>query len=197
MSINYIKDVLSRYSNRIREDPVNNTGTPERRSRVPPVLRELAALTIRIVLIAVIALLIFTFVYGLHYNVDPSMNPMVQDGDLIVYSRWDKTYKARDLLLLGFQGHTQVRRVVATAGDTVDITENGLVINGALQQERNIYRQTQRYAEGTDFPVTLKEGEVFVLGDLREDVTDSRIYGPVNIQDTLGKVITIIRRRNL
>jgi len=125
------------------------------------------------------------------------MNPMVQDGDLIVYYRLNKAYKAGDLLLLRFQNQIQVRRVIAAAGDTVDITENGLWINGALQQERNIHRQTQRYTEGIDFPVTLREGEVFVLGDAREDVTDSRIYGPVRVQDTLGKAITILRRRNL
>jgi len=87
--------------------------------------------------------------------------------------------------------------VNATAGDTVDITENGLVINGGLQQERDIYRKTERYAGGIGFPVTLKEGQVFVMGDARDGVTDSRIYGPVNVRDTLGKVITIVRRRNL
>jgi len=94
-------------------------------------------------------------------------------------------------------GKKQVRRVVATAGDTVDITENGLMINGALQNEPGIYQETQRYAEGIEFPVILRESQVFVLGDARANTTDSRIYGPVNINATHGKVITIFRRRNL
>jgi len=170
---------------------------PKPRHRAPPVLRELGSLALRIAGIVVVALLIFSFVYGLHYNVDPSMNPLVRDGDLVMFARLDKDYKAKDLLVLDFQEQRQVRRVVATAGDTVDITENGLMINGALQQERDIYQKTQRYAEGINFPVTIKEGEVFVLGDARDGVTDSRIYGPVNAKDTLGKVITIVRRRNL
>jgi type IV secretory pathway protease TraF len=38
---------------------------------------------------------------------------------------------------------------------------------------------------------------VFVLGDAREGAADSRIYGPVNTEDTLGTVITVIRRRSL
>jgi len=197
MDMNYRGRGMFRSTNRIREDPPNSADPPEPRSRAPSVWKEFGALALRVAIITVIALLIFTFVYGLHYNVDPSMNPAVKDGDLVVYSRLDKNYKARDLLLLDFQGQRQVRRIIATAGDTVDITEDGLVINEALQQERDIYQRTERYAEGIDFPITLREGEVFVLGDAREGVADSRIYGPVNTKDTLGKVITVLRRRNL
>jgi len=87
--------------------------------------------------------------------------------------------------------------VVATAGDTVDITQDGLIINGSLQYEQDIYTQTNRYLEGIDFPLTLKNNEVFVLGDARNDISDSRIYGAVNIDDTKGSVITILRKRNL
>ena len=188
---------MTRPTNRIREDPHDNTTPPTAYPRPPSVWRDLGALVLRIVVVSVVTLLIFTIVYGLHYNVDPSMNPAVRDGDLLLYSRLDKAYKAKDLLLLDFQGHRQVRRVIATAGDTVDITESGLIINGAPQQERDVYRMTERYAEGIGFPITLKENEVFVLGDAREGITDSRVYGPVNTEDSLGKVITILRRRNL
>jgi len=87
--------------------------------------------------------------------------------------------------------------VVAAAGDTVDITEKGLLINGAIQQERKIYRKTERYADGVEFPLKIMEGEIFVLGDAREGVTDSRIYGPVKAKDTSGTVIAVLRRRNL
>ena len=85
--------------------------------------------------------------------------------------------------------------MVATAGDVVDITEEGLMINGALQQEHEIYEQTQRYDTGVEFPMELKEGQIFVLGDSRENASDSRVYGAVDVHDTLGKVMTIVRRR--
>jgi signal peptidase I len=163
----------------------------------PSVLRDLGALILKMAVIAGIAALVFTFIYGIHYNTEPGMNPAVKDGDLIIYYRWDKDYHAGELLLLTFQGQTQVRRVVATAGDTVDICEQGLLINGALQQEPNISQPTWRYEEGIDFPLTLGEDEVFVLGDARDNATDSRIYGAVHVKDTLGTVITLFRRRNL
>jgi len=159
--------------------------------------RELKSLGIKLAVIIGSALLIFTFVYGLHRSADPGMNPSVKDGDLVVFSRLNKKYNAGDLVVLPMQGKNQVRRVIATAGDTVDIVEDGLVINGALQQERNIYQQTQRYESGISFPLTLREGQVFVLGDARENVADSRIYGPVNTKETRGVVIANLRRRNL
>lgn len=167
------------------------------RPQEPSVFRELGSLALKIVMIAGIAALIFTFVYGFHYNVEPGMDPSVKDGDLVLYYRWDKNYKTRDILLLTFRGQNQIRRVIATAGDTVNITEEGLVINGALQQEPDIYQKTERYTQGIDFPLTLGENEVFVLADAREGATDGRIYGPVNIEDTKGTVIAILRRRSL
>ena len=160
------------------------------------VRKEIGSLAIKITAIISMAMLIFTFVYGFHYNIEPGMNPSVKDGDLILFYRLDKKYRAGDLVILTYQGQKQVRRVIATAGDTVDILEEGLMINGALQQESGVYQQTQRYAEGIEFPLTLGEGQIFVLGDARETATDSRMYGSVNAGDISGKVITILRRRN-
>ena len=159
--------------------------------------RELRPLVIKVGVIAIIIALTFTFVYGLHAHAEPGMNPSVKDGDLVLYYRLDKKHKVGDLVLLTFQGQNQVRRVVAVTGDTVDITEEGLFINGALQQEPDRCQLTQRYTNGAEFPVTLKANEVFVLGDARENATDSRVYGPVSTKDIRGAVITLLRRRNL
>lgn len=159
------------------------------------VLKEMGALAVKIAIIIITFVLVFTFLYGFHQNTDSDMAPMVKSGDLVMFYRLDKNYAVGDLLLLNFQGERQVRRVVARAGDIVDITENGLSINGAIQQESEIFQQTWPYENGALFPLTVGEGQVFVLGDARENATDSRVYGPVDIKDTLGTVITIIRRR--
>ena len=163
----------------------------------PSVWRELGALCLKIILIGVVFVIIFTFVYGLHQNIDMDAAPMVKSGDLVMFYRLDKEYSIGDLVVLDFQGERQVRRVVAKAGDTVDITEDGLVVNGSLQQESNIFESTWQYENGPTFPLTVGKNQVFVLGDARENATDSRVYGPVDKDDTLGSVITIIRRRNL
>lgn len=161
----------------------------------PPLWRDILALLGKIAALGILFVLLFTVLFGLLRNQDAGMYPGVKDGDLVVFYRLDKKYHAQDLLILDYQGQRQVRRVVAVAGDTVDITEEGLLVNGSPQQEKAIYESTKRYDSGLELPLTLKEGEVFVLGDAREHATDSRIYGVVDTKKTLGKVMMIIRRR--
>ena len=93
---------------------------------------------------------------------------------------------------------TFVCRVVAAAGDTVEITENErLVVNGNSMIESNIFYSTYEYVGFTEYPITLKEGEYFVLADYRAGGADSRFFGPVTQEEIQGTVITILRRNNL
>ena len=171
--------------------------TAEKPKTQNPLLRDLLLLGFKILMLGVIFGIIFLVIFGIARSADVSMSPAVKDGDLVLYYRLDKDYRQGDVVVLDVNGETQIRRVVAVAGDTVDVTEEGLVVNGALQQESGIYEETHRYEEGIAFPVTLKEGEVFLLGDGRGHSTDSRIYGPVNSRDIKGKAITVIRRRGI
>ncbi|MCL2002565.1 MAG: signal peptidase I [Oscillospiraceae bacterium] len=171
---------------------------PESAPRGPPVWKELLYLLMKITAIALTFVLMFTFLFGLVRVQEPSMAPAIKDGDLVIFYRYTQSgYLSQDIVALDYNGQRQVRRVAATAGDIVDIAEGGLIINGALQHEPGIYQQTERYQEGMVFPLTVPDGEIFVLGDGREGAADSRIYGCVKIEDTLGKVMTIIRRRNI
>ena len=165
--------------------------------RQPDLFQEIMYLLIKLAVVALIATLLFTFIFGaLRYN-NGNMNPAVKEGDLVIYYRLDKDYKASETLVLKYEGEYQIQRVVAVAGDTVDIGEGGLMVNGAYQQESEIYTETERYAQGVEFPLTVPEGEVFVLSDNRTNATDSRLYGTVKIRDTYGTVMAIFRRRNL
>lgn len=182
-----------------KEGPEKKEGQDRagRDRRQSPLVQDIQLLLLKIGILAALAAFLFLFVFGIARCTDASMFPAVKDGDLAVYYRTDKDYRQGDVVVLEVDGKTQIRRVAAVAGDTVDVREDGLFINGALQQENNIYEETQRYQEGIDFPVTLEEGEIFVLGDAREHSTDSRIYGPVKAEDTKGTVITLIRRRGI
>lgn len=180
---------------KVNETPPVRNPQPIQNPQPVPLWKDILSLLLKTGILILLFLALFTFVFGLFRNQDADMYPNIKDGDLVVYYRLDRDYTARDLLVLDYQGDRQVRRVIAVAGDTVDITEDGLLVNGSPQQEPGIYEATERYAEGMEFPATLKDGEVFVLGDAREDAEDSRIYGVVDTEDTLGKVMIVIRRR--
>jgi len=161
-------------------------------------LKDLLVLLTKIALIVMVFVMLSTFVFGVIRYGEPAMAPAIKDGDLVVYSRFVQNgYQARDAIVLKADGQWQVRRVIATAGDRVDITEDGLLINGALQQEPEIFQKTERYRDGGEFPLVVPEGQVFVLGDSRDGAADSRIYGCVKTDETLGKVMTVIRRRGI
>lgn len=180
----------AKQENSITED------APVKQYAAPSIWKEIGGLGAKIVLIVVTFALIFTFLYGFHRVTEPSMSPMVKTGDLTLFYRLNKKYEIGDMLLLDFQGERYIQRVVAKAGDTVDIEEGNLVVNGSIQQEPEIYQETWRYDNSITFPLTVGANQVFVLGDARDGATDSRIFGAVDVENTLGRAITVIRRRN-
>lgn len=151
-------------------------------------------LVTKLSLLVLILWLLFGVCFAVFQSSDEGMKPTIRQGDLILSYRLDKDYAFHDLVAIEQDGKKQVSRVVAVEGDTVDIDEEGLKINGSYIQEAEIQEKTERYTEGITFPITLKKGEIFLLGDAREHVTDSRIYGAVNKKETLGKVVTLMRR---
>ena len=91
-----------------------------------------------------------------------------------------------------------VCRVVAGPGDTVEISQSErLIVNGNTMIESNIFFSTPMYEGFVEYPLTLGEGQYFVLADSRPGGADSRFFGAVNEEDILGTVITIMRRNNL
>ena len=170
----------------------------EKKPQVVPLWKDMLFLILKIAVILLIFAAVFTFLFGLVRYGEPSMSPAIKDGDLVIYHRYTKVgYMANDAIVLEYKGQVHARRVIAIAGDIVDITEDGLIINGAIQQEPDIHYDTERYEDGVSFPLTVPDGHVFVLGDSRTGATDSRIYGTVEIDETFGKVMAVIRRRSI
>lgn len=161
------------------------------------VAQDIVQLLLKIAFIVLAVFLIFTFLYGIVRINDVSMKPAIKDGDLVIYYRLDKRFISGDVAVFEDDGRTTTGRVVAVAGDTVDITKNGLKINGAEQISQDIYYDTTQFKDGVDFPVTVGNGQVFILGDNRPQASDSRIYGCIDIKDVKGKVIAIIRSRGI
>lgn len=154
-------------------------------------------LLLKLAILAGLLAAAFTFFLGMARCNGDAMAPAAKDGDLVLYWRLADAYLAGDMVVLDREGADQVRRVAAVPGDTVDITAEGLVVNGYVQGEPEIYGQTLPYKNGAALPVELGKGEYFVLADAREGAEDSRAYGPVSETDVKGNVMTLIRHRRL
>lgn len=152
-------------------------------------------LCLKIGIVIILIVILFLFVFGIHRCSDNMMDPAFKDGDLAIYYRIQKEYYPSDAVVLKKNDEKQIRRIVAKAGDVVDITEDGLKVNGYLQQENKIYSETLPYVDGITFPITLGQDEYFVLGDNRTNAKDSRIYGVVKQDEIEGVVITLLRGR--
>ena len=153
---------------------------------------------VRTSFIIVISLwVMFSFIIGVDTVGTYDMSPALNMGDRIVYSRVDKTPIARDVIVFKKDGNMCISRVVAIPGDTVEITEEGSVkINGNLIVEDRIYSQTYPYSDYVNYPITLAQGEYFVLGDNRKTGVDSRYYGVVKSDEIKGTLLLVIRQNN-
>jgi len=82
-----------------------------------------------------------------------------------------------------------VKRIVAVAGDTVNIEGGVLYVNGAEVDYNFTIGKTSSEGNSVAYPLLIQENEVFVLGDNRENSEDSRSFGPVSISDIKGRLL--------
>lgn len=159
---------------------------------------------LRLALFLLVLWVLFFQIVGIVICPTADMHPRVDSGDMVLYYRLDRDVKAQDVIVLqkatpdNPEPQIFVLRVVAVAGDVVEVTDSErLVINGNTMIEPDIFYSTPRYEGFTEYPLTLEEGQCFVLADSRNGGMDSRYFGPVSVDEILGTVITIARRNNL
>ena len=138
---------------------------------------------------------LFTFVVRLIGVDGHSMLPTLQDGDrmLVLNSVLYHDYKYGDVVVLrkdSFLKEPIVKRVIATAGQTVDIDfDSGTVYVDSTPLREDYINELTFTPEGTEFPLTVPEGCVFVMGDNRNHSTDSRSsqLGTIDTRYIIGR----------
>ena len=144
---------------------------------------------------------IFTFVISMMGVDGHSMLNTLQHGDrlLVVNSMLYHDYQYGDIVILRkngvFDDDPIVKRVIAVEGQTVDIDfAEGIVYVDGEALEEDYIREPTYTAEGTEFPLTVPEGSIFVMGDNRNGSSDSRDYrlGTVDTRYVIGKAAFLI-----
>ncbi len=156
-----------------------------------------------IVIAVVIAMLIRAFVFVPVKVEGPSMQNTLYTGQqLILYKlgyRFSPPRKG-DIIVLEYQqgifkkmsfiDPTEVdfiKRVIALPGDTVDIKDGYVYVNGSRLDEPYAKGRTDK--RSMSFPQRVPENSVFVLGDNRENSKDSREIGFVDFKKIRGKAV--------
>lgn len=149
--------------------------------------------------LAVVA--IFTFgVRMLGVDGHSMLNTLQHDDRLLVVNPiFYHDYKCGDIVILrkngAFDNDPIVKRVIAVGGQTVDIDfDAGVVYVDGEALEEDYIREPTYTAEGTEFPLTVPEGSIFVMGDNRNGSSDSRDYrlGTVDTRYVIGKAAFLI-----
>ena len=140
-------------------------------------------------LVFVVIIGLFHFFIGISTVDGESMYPTLHDKNVVIYERHNSEYKAGDIVALDMpNGDVYVKRVIAVAGDTVNIDREKIYVNGEEVTTPQAVGKTEAKSDKITYPLTVEDKQVFVLGDNREISRDSREIGTVKIKNIKGKI---------
>ena len=168
-----------------------------------------------IIIAILIALFIRTFVVQAFKIPSGSMKPTLQIGDHLLVNKFiygikipfvRKTLlpinnpRREDIVVFIYpmdRSKDFIKRVVGIAGDTIEIRNKKIYLNGSLYNDgHGVYTDRRFFPASIEprdnfGPVTVPAEHIFVMGDNRDQSYDSRFWGFVDLKDVLGKAFII------
>lgn len=150
---------------------------------------------ISILIAVVLAFFIRYFIVELYMVEGPSMRPTLVDGERLVVNKFIYRFKQPvrgEIIIFKFpadQSRDFIKRVIAIPGDTIEIKDGRVFVNGQLLNETYILEKTR----GSYPLATVPSGHIFVMGDNRNNSEDSRFadVGFVPYELIKGKAVVV------
>lgn len=150
-----------------------------------------------IVFVGSLFIVIYLFIMGPNQVRGVSMQPTFETGDYILTSRI--TYKFRqiergDVIVFKSPQNPDIeyiKRVIGLSGDTVIVKSGYVYVNGVELQEQYTKTETSATQGGVvkeNEPLRIPKDYIFVMGDNRNESSDSRVFGPVRKSSIIGLV---------
>jgi len=148
--------------------------------------------------IYVVSLVIFTaliFITDIPiriYIVEPfivkgeAMSPTYGDGDYLLINKFSNKFDRSDIIIVRNpkeQDQFLIKRIIGLPNDKVEIKNGDIFINGKILNEEYIDEKTD-----SDISIVLENNQYFILGDNRDESSDSRSFGSVSADNIEGKV---------
>lgn len=166
------------------------------------ILRTIVGLLVMVALVFGLSWALRTFVFQAYEIPSGSMEETIMTGDMVFSEK--VSYYLRDVQpgdIVTFQdpeipGRVLIKRVIAVGGQTVDLRDGRVYVDGVLQDEpytrgEPSYPLTPYYGLTIDYPYTVPAGGLWVMGDNRTNSQDSRYFGAIKESSVTGKAIFI------
>jgi signal peptidase I len=143
-----------------------------------------------LIIASAVAILVVTLWMPVLQVYGTSMTPTLVDGEIVVLNKGAKT-DTGDIIAFYYNNKILIKRVIANAGDWVDIAEDGTVsVNGQQLEEPYVTEKALGSCD-IEFPYQVPDERVFVLGDHRSVSVDSRStqVGCVAQEQIVGKLV--------
>lgn len=149
----------------------------------------------RLVLAFAVVILLHLFVMTIIIVDGHSMDPTLANREVITINKIVRmsALKRGDIVVfhdLSYPGRNFVKRVVGLPGETIQIKNGGLFVDGVQLEEAylplGVQTNASEYGYVTTNEIKVPEGEYFLSGDNRENSNDSRAFGPVEQRFIVG-----------
>ena len=158
-----------------------------------PWIKELYEWTQAIALAVVLALFINQFVFSIVQVEGHSMDPTLNHKQRLIVNRLFYTPDSGDIVIVKSNVLKKyiVKRVIALPGQVIDIDpiSGDVTVDGALLDEPYIKEKLRSSGGAYDYPLTVPEDTVFVMGDNRNNSQDSRSIGVIPYDELIGKAV--------
>lgn len=142
-----------------------------------------------LLVVAAVAVLAAMLFFPIFRVTGSSMEPTLDPKEIVVCLKSSR-FQSGDLVAFYYNNKVLLKRVIGTAGDTIEIDDSGNVfVNGSQLDEPYITKKSLEQCD-IDFPYQVPDNRIFVMGDNRETSVDSRTTAVGCIADeyVIGKV---------